>query len=65
MVQGRMVKYSLLETEQTLELAGLLSAFARQLDLALSSDAVVERCFQAFKDEDYNLSFLRPQQSVT
>jgi len=65
MVQGRMVKYSLLETEQTLELAGLLSAFARQLDLALSSDAVMDRCFQAFKDEDYNLSFLRPQQSAT
>lgn len=65
MVQGRMVKYSLLETEQTLELAGLLSAFARQLDLALSSDAVMDRCFQAFKEEDYNLSFLRPQQSAT
>ena len=64
MVRGRMVKYSLLETEQTLELAGLLSAFALQLDLALTSEAVVERCFQAFKEEDYNLSFLRPEQSA-
>ncbi|RJR40737.1 MAG: pyruvate, phosphate dikinase [Deltaproteobacteria bacterium] len=60
MVRARMVKYSLLETEQTLELVGLLSAFARQLDLALSSEAVVARCFQAFKEADYSLSFLRP-----
>jgi hypothetical protein len=65
MVRARMVKYSLLETEQTLELVGLLSAFARQLDLALTSEAVVERCFQAFKEEDYNLSFLRPEPSAT
>ncbi|MBI4644762.1 MAG: phosphoenolpyruvate synthase [Deltaproteobacteria bacterium] len=65
MVRARMVKYSLLETEQTLELVGLLSAFARQLDLALSSEAVMARCFQAFKDEDYNLSFLRPEQRAT
>jgi pyruvate,water dikinase len=60
MVRARMVKYSLLETEQTLELVGLLSAFARQLDLALSSEAVAARCFQAFKEADYSLSFLRP-----
>ncbi len=65
MVRARMVKYSLLETEQTLELAGLLSAFARQLDLALSSEAVMARCFQAFKDEDYSLSFLHPEPSAT
>jgi len=65
MVRGRMVKYSLLETEQTLELVGLLSAFARQLDLALTNETVVDRCFQAFKDEDYSLSFLHPEQSAT
>ncbi len=65
LVQGRMAKYSLLETEQALELVGLLSAFARQLDLALSSDAVMARCFQAFKDEDYSLSFLHPEQSAS
>jgi pyruvate,water dikinase len=65
MVRGRMVKYSLLETEQTLELAGLLSAFARQLDLALTNETVVARCFQAFKDEDYSLSFLHPEHSAT
>ncbi|MDD5643338.1 MAG: PEP/pyruvate-binding domain-containing protein [Syntrophales bacterium] len=65
MVQARMVKYSLLETEQTLELVGLLSAFARQLDLALTSETVAARCFQAFKDADYQLSFLHPEESAT
>jgi pyruvate,water dikinase len=65
LVQGRLVKYSLMETEQTLELAGLLMAFCRQLDLALASDAVMERCFQAFKKEDYGLKCLRPEQAVS
>jgi pyruvate,water dikinase len=65
MVRARMVKYSLLETEQTLELVGLLSAFARQLDLALTNEAVVDRCLQAFKEADYSLSFLRPEPSVS
>ena len=64
MVQARMVKYSLLETEQTLELVGLLSAFARQLDLALTSEGVAARCFRAFKEADYSLSFLHPEQSA-
>ncbi|MGP8050132.1 MAG: PEP/pyruvate-binding domain-containing protein [Desulfobaccales bacterium] len=64
LVQGRLVKYSLLETEETLELAGLLMAFCRQLDLALSSDAVLERCLQAFKKEDYSLSCLRPEETA-
>ena len=61
LVQGRLVKYSLLETEETLELSGLLMAFCRQLDLALASDAVLERCLQAFKTEDYSLKCLRPE----
>ena len=64
LVQGRLVKYSLLETEETLELAGLLIAFCRQLDLALSSDTVLERCLQAFQKEDYSLSFLRPEEAA-
>ncbi len=59
LVQGRLVKYSLLETEETLELVGLLVAFCRQLDLALASEATVDRCFQAFKKEDYGLRCLR------
>ncbi|MFA4903769.1 MAG: PEP/pyruvate-binding domain-containing protein [Desulfobaccales bacterium] len=65
LVQGRLVKLSLMETEQTLELAGLLIAFCRQLDLALASDAVMERVFQAFKTEDYGLKCLRSQAAAT
>jgi pyruvate,water dikinase len=61
LVQGRLVKYSLLETEDILEFVGLLMVFCRSLDLALVSDTVVDRCFQAFKNKDYNLSFLRPE----
>ncbi|MFZ5447919.1 MAG: PEP/pyruvate-binding domain-containing protein [Thermodesulfobacteriota bacterium] len=64
LVQGRLVKLSLMETEQTLELAGLLIAFCRQLDLALASDAVAERVLQAFKTEDYSLKCLRPQEAA-
>jgi pyruvate, water dikinase len=60
LVQGRLVKYSLLETEEIMELVGLLIAFVRQLDLALSSDTILNRCLTAFKKEDYNLSCLRP-----
>jgi pyruvate,water dikinase len=65
LVQGRMVKYSFLETEETLELAGLLMAFCRQLDLALASDAVLERCLQAFRKEDYSLRCLRPEPAAS
>jgi pyruvate, water dikinase len=65
LVQGRLVKLSLMETEQTLELAGLLIAFCRQLDLALASDAVMERVLTAFKTEDYGLKCLRPQETGT
>jgi pyruvate,water dikinase len=64
LVQGRLVKLSLMETEQTLELAGLLIAFCRQLDLALASDAVMERVLTAFKTEDYGLKCLRPQEAA-
>ena len=64
LVQGRLVKLSLLETEQTLELAGLLIAFCRQLDLALTSDAVMERVLNAFKTGDYSLKCLHPQEAA-
>ncbi|MEJ5328597.1 MAG: PEP/pyruvate-binding domain-containing protein [Desulfobaccales bacterium] len=59
-VQARLVKYSLPETESMLEFVGLLMVFCRQLDLALVSDALMERCYQAFKEKDYSLKFLRP-----
>ncbi|MGO8761639.1 MAG: PEP/pyruvate-binding domain-containing protein [Desulfobaccales bacterium] len=64
LVQGRLVKLSLMETEQTLELAGLLIAFCRQLDLALSSDAVMDRILNAFKTGDYGLKCLHPQKAA-
>jgi len=60
LVQGRLVKFSRLETEETLELTGLLMAFCRQLDLALANEATLDRCLQAFKKEDYSLRCLRP-----
>jgi pyruvate,water dikinase len=61
LVQARLVKYSYRESEEMLTFVGLIMVFCRQLDLALTSDAVMDRCFQAFKKKDYNLSFLRPQ----
>ena len=65
LVQGRLVKFSHLETEETLELAGLLMAFCRQLDLALVSDTVLDRCLNAFRQEDYSLTCLRPEQAAS
>ncbi|MBW2135865.1 MAG: phosphoenolpyruvate synthase, partial [Deltaproteobacteria bacterium] len=62
-VQGRLVKYSLLETDETLEMVGLLMTFARQLDLALASDAVMDRFLVAFREGDYSLSFLHQDQA--
>jgi pyruvate,water dikinase len=64
LVQGRLVKLSLMETEQTMELAGLLMAFCRQLDLALASEAVMERVLESFKTGDYGLKFLRSQEAA-
>jgi pyruvate, water dikinase len=64
LVQGRLVKLSLMETEQTLELAGLLIAFCRQLDLALASDAVMDSVLNAFKTEDYSLRCLHRQEAA-
>jgi pyruvate,water dikinase len=63
LVQGRLVKYSLEDTEAMLEMTGLVMAFARQLDLALTNEAVVERCLEAFRSRDYGLSCLRPKEA--
>jgi pyruvate,water dikinase len=65
LVQGRMAKYSLLETEETLEMTALLMAFCRQLDLALTSDAMLDRVLQAFRREDYGLACLRPEEAAS
>jgi hypothetical protein len=47
-----------------MELTGLLMAFCRQLDLALASDAVMDRVLNAFKQEDYSLKCLRSQEAA-
>ncbi len=62
MVRARVVKLSFLESETTLEMVGHLLAFSRQLDLALASDSLMKRVRQAFQEEDYQLSFLRPSE---
>jgi pyruvate, water dikinase len=61
LVQGRLAKYSLEDTEKILEMTGLVMAFARQLDLALSSEAAVGLCLEAFRTQDYGLNCLRPE----
>jgi pyruvate,water dikinase len=61
LVQGRLVKFSAEETEEILERLGVMIAFSRQLDLALVSDAVLDRVLDAFRTEDYSLSCLRPE----
>jgi pyruvate,water dikinase len=61
LVQGRLIKFSEEETEAILERLGVIIAFSRQLDLALVSEAVLDRCLDAFRSEDYSLSCLRPE----
>jgi pyruvate,water dikinase len=65
LVQGRLVKFSETASEEMLEMTGLVMAFARQLDLALSNEAVVERCLEAFREQDYGLKCLRPEERVS
>ncbi len=61
LVQGRLVKFSEEETEAIMERVGVVLVFARQLDLALVSDEVLERCREAFAAEDFSLTCLRPE----
>jgi len=61
LVRGRLVKYSLEDTERILEQVGTLLAFSRQLDLALSSDAVMNKIFDAFKMGDFSLESLHAE----
>jgi pyruvate,water dikinase len=60
LVRGRLVKYSQEDTEKILEQVGTLLAFSRQLDLALASDAVMFKLFEAFKRGDFSLQSLQP-----
>ena len=59
LVRGRLVKYSQEDTERILEQVGTLLAFSRQLDLALSSDIVANKIFEAFKTGDFGLQSLQ------
>jgi pyruvate,water dikinase len=59
LVRGRLVKYSREDTEKILEQVGTLLAFSRQLDLALSSEAVANKIFEAFKSGDFSLASLQ------
>jgi pyruvate,water dikinase len=58
LVQARLVKFPFAESARILERVAVLMAFCRQLDLALASDAALERCLAAFREEDYSLSCL-------
>ncbi len=55
LVQGRLVKFSLEEIESILESLAVLMAFSRQLDMAFTSDAVMQTYLEAFRNKDYNL----------
>jgi pyruvate,water dikinase len=59
LVRGRLVKYSETDTARILEQVGTLLAFSRQLDLALSNDAVLNKIFIAFKTGDFSLQSLQ------
>lgn len=59
LVRGRLVKYSQEQTERILVQVGTLLAFSRQLDLALASDAVMQKVMAAFKTGDYGLQSLQ------
>ncbi len=55
LVQGRLVKFSQDEIDTILESLAVLMAFCRQLDMAFTSDAVMETYLEAFRNKDYNL----------
>jgi len=53
LVQARLVKFPLAESAAILEKVAILLAFCRQLDVALTSDTVVDAYVQAFRRQDY------------
>ena len=55
LVQGRLVKFSQEEIETLLESLAVLMAFSRQLDMAFTSDAVMQTYLEAFRNKNYNL----------
>ena len=62
LVQGRLVKFSLEEMESILESLAVLMAYSRQLDMAFTSDAVMQTYLEAFRNKDY---MLESAQNVT
>ncbi len=55
LVQARLVKFPQAESAAILEKVAMLLAFCRQLDVALTSDTVVDHYVQAFRRQDYAL----------
>lgn len=55
LVKGRLVKFPQEEIETILESLAVLMAFSRQLDMAFTSDAVMQTYLKAFRNKDYNL----------
>jgi hypothetical protein len=45
-----------------LESLAVLMAFSRQLDMAFTSDAVMQTYLEAFRKKDYNLASFKPVQ---
>ena len=60
LVQGRLVKFSLEEMESILESLAVLMAYSRQLDMAFTSDAVMQTYLEAFRNKAY-----RPESTRT
>ncbi|MGQ9921531.1 MAG: PEP/pyruvate-binding domain-containing protein [Desulfobacca sp.] len=58
LVQARLVKFPQAESAAILEKVAILLAFCRQLDVALTSDTVVDHYVQAFRRQDYALRTL-------
>jgi pyruvate,water dikinase len=55
LVQGRLVKFSPDEMASILESLAVLMAFCRQLDMAFTSDAVMQTYLEAFRNKEFRL----------
>jgi pyruvate,water dikinase len=62
LVQGRLVKFSQEEIDTILESLAVLMAFCRQLDMAFTSDAVMETYLEAFRNGNYDFGSIRTMQ---
>jgi pyruvate,water dikinase len=62
LIQGRLVKFSQEEMETILESLAVMMAFSRQLDMAFTSDAVMQAYLEAFRQKDYSLNSYKTMQ---